>query len=183
VIIIPDVLEVPRPAGEESNTRSVESVLAPAFAERRLFEHCSGPAHTCVTSRVLSEASRPGTRGQCRLPSELVLWTAHTYEMVHKLGLSNRRPCPLDMDGCSVHVISGTVCTLGRVQDVDAGTTMVARPLGVMARQEDLIVWCSLQDPPTLPHGRWLVEERKRSRLVGRLPISWYVSCQPHREG
>jgi hypothetical protein len=36
--LIPDALEVPRQAGEESNARIVESVLAPAFAERRLFE-------------------------------------------------------------------------------------------------------------------------------------------------
>jgi hypothetical protein len=57
--------------------------------------------------------------------------------MVHELGFPNRRPCPLDMDGCSVHVISGTVCTLGRVQDLDAGTAMLAHPLGVMALQED----------------------------------------------
>jgi hypothetical protein len=58
------------------------------------------------------------------------------YVMVHELGVSNRRPCPLDMDGCSVQVISGTVCTLGGVQDLDAGTAMLAHPVGVMARQE-----------------------------------------------
>jgi hypothetical protein len=55
---------------------------------------------------------------------------AHTYVMVHDLGFSNSRPCLLDMDGCSVHAISGTVCTLGRVQDLGAGTAMLARPLG-----------------------------------------------------
>jgi hypothetical protein len=102
--------------------------------------------------------------------------------MVHEIGFPNRRPCPVDMDRCFVYVISGTVCTLGRVQDQDAGTAMLAYPLGVVARQEDLIVWCSLQDPAPLPHGRRVVEERESSRLVGRLTISWYVSCQPHRE-
>jgi hypothetical protein len=68
------------------------------------------------------------------------------------------------------------------VQDLDAGTAMLARPLGRMAFQEDWIVWCSLQDPAPLPQGRRLAEERKSSRLVGRLPIVWYVSCQPHQK-
>jgi hypothetical protein len=52
-----------------------------------------------------------------------------------------------------MHVISGTVCTLSRVQDLDAGTAMLAHPLRVMARQEDLIVLCSLQGLAPLPHG------------------------------
>jgi hypothetical protein len=102
--------------------------------------------------------------------------------MVQELGFSNRRPCPLDMDGSSVHIMSGTVCTLGRVQDLDAGTAMLAHPLGVMARQEHKIVWFNLQYPAPLPRGRRLVEESKCSRLVGTLPMSWYVSCQPHQE-
>jgi hypothetical protein len=92
--------------------------------------------------------------------------------MVHELGFSNSRPCLLDIDGCSVHAISGTVCTLGRVQDLGAGTATLARPLGVMERQEGKIVWCSLQGTAPLPHGRRLVDERKSSRLVG--------CCQPH---
>jgi hypothetical protein len=81
-----------------------------------------------------------------------------------------------------VHVISGTVRTLGRVQDLDAGSAMLAYPLDVMARQEGLVVWFSLQDSAPLLHGRRLVEGRKSSRLVGRLQISWYVSSQPDRE-
>jgi hypothetical protein len=46
----------------------------------------------------------------------------------------SRLSCQVDIGGCSAHVISGTVCTLGRVQDLDAGTAMLAHPLGVMAR-------------------------------------------------
>jgi hypothetical protein len=75
----------------------------------------------------------------------------------------NMPSCPVDIDGCSAHVTSGTVCTLGRVQDLDAGTDMLAHPLGVMARQEDLVVWSSFHDPALLPHGRQLVEESKSS--------------------
>jgi hypothetical protein len=43
-------------------------------------------------------------------------------------------------------------------------------------------VWCNLPYPAPLPRGRRLLEERKSSSLVGRLPISRYVSCQPHQE-
>jgi hypothetical protein len=75
----------------------------------------------------------------------------------------NRLSCPVDMNRCSAHVTSGTICTLGRVQDLDAGTAMLAHPLGVIARQEDLVVWSSFHDPAPLPHGRRLVEESKRS--------------------
>jgi hypothetical protein len=75
----------------------------------------------------------------------------------------NRHSYPVDIDECSAHVTSGTVCTLGRVRDLDAGTDMLAHPLGVMSFQEELVVWSSFHDPAPLPHRRRLVEESKGS--------------------
>jgi hypothetical protein len=50
----------------------------------------------------------------------------------------SRQSCPADIDGCSVRVMSSTVCILGRVQDLDPVASTICTPLGVMARQEDL---------------------------------------------
>jgi hypothetical protein len=50
------------------------------------------------------------------------------------------------MDGCSVDAVSGTACTLCRVQDLDVGAAVLAHSLGVMARQEELVAWHGLQD-------------------------------------
>jgi hypothetical protein len=52
---------------------------------------------------------------------------------VYELEFSSGRSCLLDMDGCCVHFISGTVCTHGSEQYLDTGNTMLAHPLGVMA--------------------------------------------------
>jgi hypothetical protein len=52
----------------------------------------------------------------------------------------------VDMDGCSLDVVSGTACTLCRVQALDVGAAVLAHSLGVMARQEELVVWRGLQD-------------------------------------
>jgi hypothetical protein len=47
----------------------------------------------------------------------------------------------VDMDGCSVDVVSGKARTLCRVQDLEAGAAVLAHSLGVMARQEELVAW------------------------------------------
>jgi hypothetical protein len=52
----------------------------------------------------------------------------------------------VDMDGCTVDVVSGTACTLCRVQDLDVGAAVLAHPLGVTARQEELVSGRSFQD-------------------------------------
>jgi hypothetical protein len=44
------------------------------------------------------------------------------------------------MQGCTVVVVSGTACTLCRVQDLDVGAAVLAHSLDVMARQEELVV-------------------------------------------
>jgi hypothetical protein len=46
--------------------------------------------------------------------------------------------CPADIDGCSMLVMSSTVCTLDRLQGLDPVASTIARPIDVMARQEDL---------------------------------------------
>jgi hypothetical protein len=66
----------------------------------------------------------------------------------------------MDMDGCSVDVVSGTACTLCRVQDLGVGAAVLAHSLSVMARQEELVAWCSVQDRH-LSRGRRPVEERR----------------------
>jgi hypothetical protein len=43
-------------------------------------------------------------------------------------------------------VVSGTACTLCRVQDLDIGAAVLPHLLGVMARQEELVAWRGLQD-------------------------------------
>jgi hypothetical protein len=45
-----------------------------------------------------------------------------------------------------VDVVSGTACTLCRVQDLDVSAAVLAHSLGVMARQEELVAWRGLQD-------------------------------------
>jgi hypothetical protein len=51
----------------------------------------------------------------------------------------------VDTDGCSVDVVSGSACTLCRVQDLDVGAVVLAHSLGVMARQEESVAWRGLQ--------------------------------------
>jgi hypothetical protein len=75
------------------------------------------------------------------------------------------------MDGCSVDVVSGTTCTLCRVQDLDVGTAVLANSLGVMARQEELVAWHGLQDRH-LSHagdGQWRREELETRWLIASL--------------
>jgi hypothetical protein len=45
------------------------------------------------------------------------------------------------------------------VSFVASHNIMLAHPLGVMACQEDLVVWRNLLDVASLPHGRRLVKE------------------------
>jgi hypothetical protein len=52
----------------------------------------------------------------------------------------------VDMDVCSLDVVSGTAYTLCRVQDLDVGAAVLAHSLGMMARQEELVAWRTLQD-------------------------------------
>jgi hypothetical protein len=75
------------------------------------------------------------------------------------------------MDGCSVDVVSGTACTLCRVQDLDVGAAVLAHSLGVMARQEELVARHGLQDRH-LSHagdGQWRKEELETRWLIANL--------------
>jgi hypothetical protein len=86
-----------------------------------------------------------------------------------------------DMDGCSVDVVSVTACTLCRAKDLNVGAAMLSHSLGVMARQEELVTWRSLQDRH-LSHagdGQW-----RREVLETRWLIANIMSCiwAPHRE-
>jgi hypothetical protein len=75
------------------------------------------------------------------------------------------------MDGCSVDVVSGTACTLCRVQDLHVGAAVLAYSLGVMARQEELVAWHGLQDRH-LSHagdGQWRREELETRWLIANL--------------
>jgi hypothetical protein len=70
-----------------------------------------------------------------------------------------------------VDVVSGTACTLCRVQDLDAGASVLALSLGVMARQEELVAWHGLQDQH-LSHagdGQWRREELETRWLIANL--------------
>jgi hypothetical protein len=80
----------------------------------------------------------------------------------------------VDMDGCSVDVVSGTACTMCRVQDLDVGAAVLAHSLGVMARQEEFVAWRGLQDRH-LYHtgdGQWRSDE-----LETRWPIANLMAC------
>jgi hypothetical protein len=75
------------------------------------------------------------------------------------------------MDGCSVDVVSGTACTLCRVQDLDVGAAVLAHSLGVMARQEELVAWHGLKDR-YLSHagdGQWRRDELETRWLIANL--------------
>jgi hypothetical protein len=77
----------------------------------------------------------------------------------------------VDMDGCSVDVVSGTACTLCRVQALDVGAAVLSHSLGVMARQEELVMWRGLQDRH-LAHagdGQWRREELETRWLIANL--------------
>jgi hypothetical protein len=65
-------------------------------------------------------------------------------------------------------VVSGTACTLCRVQDLDVG---LALSLVVMARQEEFGCVARIAGPTLLSRGRWLVERRARDSLA---------DCQSH---
>jgi hypothetical protein len=67
----------------------------------------------------------------------------------------------VDVDGCSVDVVSGTACTLCRVQGLDGGAAVLAHSLGVMARQEELVACRGLQNRHLSPasDGQWRREE------------------------
>jgi hypothetical protein len=70
-----------------------------------------------------------------------------------------------------VDVVSGTACTLCRVQDLDVGAAVLARSLGVMTRQEELVAWHGLQDRH-LSHagdGQWMREELETRWLIANL--------------
>jgi hypothetical protein len=66
----------------------------------------------------------------------------------------------VDMDGCSVDVVSGTACTLCRVQDLDVGAAVLAHSLGVMVREGEVVAWRGGRTTP-LARGRRLVDERR----------------------
>jgi hypothetical protein len=71
------------------------------------------------------------------------------------------------MDGCSVDVVSGTACTLCRVQDLDVGAAVLAHSLGVMTRQEELVAWHGLQDRHLSHAGpRTLVDQHDRANII-----------------
>jgi hypothetical protein len=77
----------------------------------------------------------------------------------------------VDIDGCSVDVVSGTACTLCRVQDLDVGAAVLAHSFGVMTRQEELVAWHGLQDR-NLSHagdGKWRIEELETRWLISNL--------------
>jgi hypothetical protein len=77
----------------------------------------------------------------------------------------------VDTDGSSVDVVSGSACTLCRVQDLDVGTAVLAHSLGVMARQEEFVAWRGLQDRH-LSHagdGQWRREELEIRWLIANL--------------
>jgi hypothetical protein len=78
----------------------------------------------------------------------------------------------VDMDGCSVDVVSGTACTLRRVQDLDVGAAVRAHSLGVIARQEELVAWRGLQDRHLSHRGRRSLEERRARDSL--------ADCQSH---
>jgi hypothetical protein len=68
-------------------------------------------------------------------------------------------------------VVSGTACTLCRVQDLDIGAAVLPHLLGVMARQEELVAWRGLQDRH-LSHasdGQWRSEELETRWLIANL--------------
>jgi hypothetical protein len=73
------------------------------------------------------------------------------------------------MDGCSVDVVSGTACTLCRVQDLDVGAAVLAHSLGVMARQEELVAWHGLQ-------GRHLSHAGDRQWRREVLETRWLIA-------
>jgi hypothetical protein len=77
----------------------------------------------------------------------------------------------VDIDGCSVDVVSGTTGTLCRVQDLQVRAAVLAHPLGVMARQEELVVWRGLQDRHLSHAGdfQWRREELETRWLIANL--------------
>jgi hypothetical protein len=77
----------------------------------------------------------------------------------------------VDMDGCSVGVVSGTACTLCRVQVLDVGAAVLAHSLGVRARQEELVAWRGLQDRHLSHAGddQWRREELETCWLIAIL--------------
>jgi hypothetical protein len=80
----------------------------------------------------------------------------------------------VDMDVCSVDVVSGTSCTLSRVQDLDVGAAVLAHSLGIMARQEELVAWRGLQDRHVShsSDGHW-----RRDKLETRWLIANLMAC------
>jgi hypothetical protein len=69
--------------------------------------------------------------------------------------------CPSDIDGCSVHVVSSTICTLDRVQDLDAVASTICTSAWCDGTPRGLgcVTWFAR--PGTSPHGRRLVVERR----------------------
>jgi hypothetical protein len=70
-----------------------------------------------------------------------------------------------------VDVVSGSTCTLCRVQDLDVGAVVRAISLGVMARQEEFVAWRGLQDR-RLSHagdGQWRREGLEIRWLIANL--------------
>jgi hypothetical protein len=73
-----------------------------------------------------------------------------------------------------VDVISGTACTLCRVQDLDVGAAVLAHSLGLMAREEELVAWRGLQDPHFYPVGDG---QSRREALETRGLIANLTAC------
>jgi hypothetical protein len=73
------------------------------------------------------------------------------------------------MDGRSMDIVSGTACTLCRVQGLDVG---LALSLVVMARQEEFGCVARIAGPTPLSRGRRLVEERRARDSL--------ADCQSH---
>jgi hypothetical protein len=70
------------------------------------------------------------------------------------------------MDGCSVDVVSGTACTLCRVQDLDVGAAVLAHSLGVMTRKKNWLRGTACRTDTSLTRATASGGE-KSSRLVG----------------
>jgi hypothetical protein len=78
------------------------------------------------------------------------------------------------MDGCSADVVSGTACTLCKMQDPDVGAAVLVNSLGVMARQEELVAWHSLQDRHLSHAGDG---QSRREELETRWLIANLMAC------
>jgi hypothetical protein len=62
-------------------------------------------------------------------------------------------------------VVSGIVCTLCIVQDLDVGAAVLVHSLGVMVRKEELVAWACRTD--TSLTRAMASGGEKSSRLVG----------------